>query len=56
MRPILTLCASTLVLAACSTQNLDLDMRDIGRGFDTSSAVQATTAARPQPDNRGVIS
>lgn len=58
MRPIiLTLAAGTLVLAGCDTTNMDLDLRDVGRGFDTSSAaLQATTAARPQPDARGVIS
>ncbi len=56
MRPILTLCASLSLLAACDTTGLDLDMRDVGRGFDTTAAVQGRTAARPQPDSRGVIS
>ncbi len=56
MRPILSLCAATLVLGACSSGNLDLDLRDVGKGFDTSSSITAQTAARPTPDNRGVIS
>ncbi|MFV0335960.1 MAG: peptidoglycan DD-metalloendopeptidase family protein [Tropicimonas sp.] len=56
MRPILTLCAGMTVLAACDTTGLDLDLRDVGRGFDTTAAVQSTVAQRPQPDARGVIS
>lgn len=56
MRPIVFLSAGTLALTACGPGNLDLDMRDLGRGFDTSAAVQAQTAERPQPDARGVIS
>ncbi|SNS81603.1 peptidoglycan DD-metalloendopeptidase family protein [Tropicimonas sediminicola] len=56
MRPILSLCVSALALSACSTTNMDLDLRDIGRGFDTSDAVMAQTAQRPTPDDRGVIS
>ncbi|MDV7142082.1 LysM peptidoglycan-binding domain-containing M23 family metallopeptidase [Tropicimonas sp. TH_r6] len=56
MRPILTFCASLGLLAACDTTGLDLDMRDVGRGFDTTAAVQSQTAARPEPDSRGVIS
>ncbi|WP_068117072.1 M23 family metallopeptidase [Tropicimonas marinistellae] len=56
MRPILSLCASLVALSACSTNELDLDLRDLGRGFDTSDAVSVETAARPRPDDRGVIS
>lgn len=56
MRPILILCAGSLALAACTQSKLDLDMRDLGRGFDTSNAVQAQTAPPPKPDARGVIS
>ncbi|MFD0978483.1 peptidoglycan DD-metalloendopeptidase family protein [Tropicimonas aquimaris] len=56
MRPILSLCVSALALSACSTTNMDLDLRDIGRGFDTSDAVMTQTAQRPTPDDRGVIS
>lgn len=56
MRPILSLCVSALALSACSNTNMDLDLRDIGRGFDTTDAVMAETAQRPTPDNRGVIS
>ncbi|SFC56768.1 peptidoglycan DD-metalloendopeptidase family protein [Tropicimonas isoalkanivorans] len=59
MRPTLSLCASMLVLSACSTgslSNFDLDFRGIGSGFDTTDAVAGATTSRPQPDNRGVIS
>lgn len=42
-------------LAACS--NMDADLRGFGKlGFDTSSAARSATAARPEPDSRGVIS
>ena len=40
-------------LVACS--DFDMDMRDMGNGFDTSSAVQQLPG-RPRPDDRGVIS
>ena len=40
-------------LTACG--DFDFDMRDLGNGFDTSSAVQSLPG-RPQPDDRGVIS
>ena len=40
-------------LAACS--DFDLDMRDVGDGFDTTSSLQ-NLPGRPAPDNRGVIS
>jgi len=40
-------------LAAC--EDFDFDLRDIGNGFDTSSAVQQLPG-RPTPDDRGVIS
>jgi lipoprotein NlpD len=40
-------------LAAC--ENYDLDMRDLGNGFDTTAAVQQLPG-RPRPDDRGVIS
>lgn len=51
-----TLCmtASVLTLSACS--DLDLDLRDLGRGFDTTEAANAKSAARPKPDDRGIIS
>ncbi|MFO8128099.1 peptidoglycan DD-metalloendopeptidase family protein [Yoonia sp.] len=42
-----------IALAACA--DFDLDMRDIGNGFDTSTAVQSLSG-RPRPDDRGVIS
>lgn len=40
-------------LAAC--QGMDADLRDLGNGFSTASAVQQV-ADRPRPDDRGVIS
>ena len=43
-----------LALTACD-EPLDLDLRDLGRGFDTSDAVQSLPN-RPRPDDRGVIS
>ncbi len=51
--------ASTLAaLGACGQDGtFDLDLRDnLGRAFDTSPAVAQQVAARPRPDNRGVIS
>lgn len=45
--------AALAALSACS--DFDFDLRDIGNGFDTSSAVQSIQG-RPQPDDRGVIS
>ena len=50
-------CATAAIaLSACDNQ-LDLDLRGTGGGFSTAPAVsQATTEARPAPDNRGVIS
>ncbi|MCC0077916.1 MAG: peptidoglycan DD-metalloendopeptidase family protein [Rhodobacter sp.] len=50
------LTVSALALAGCgSTSNLDWDLRPSNR-FSTSTAAQQATAARPQPDARGVIS
>lgn len=47
--------ALTLVSGCLDT--LDYDLRgDIGGGLDTTTAAQTATAARPEPDNRGVIS
>ena len=42
-------------LAGCN-QPLDFDMRGIGGGFSTADAAQTPLAARPEPDDRGVIS
>ncbi|MEL7178967.1 MAG: M23 family metallopeptidase [Pseudomonadota bacterium] len=42
-----------VALAAC--EDFDFDLRDVGNGFDTSSAVQSLPG-RPRPDDRGVIS
>ena len=43
------------LLAACEGGLPDFDLRDIGNGFDTSSAVE-NLPDRPSPDARGVIS
>lgn len=55
MRAFLFLSAGVLALSACTDGVLDLDMRDLGKGFDTTDAANAQTAARPAPDSRGVI-
>ena len=45
-----------LALSACgSASTFDWDMRP-SRGFSTSEAARGATAARPQPDSRGIIS
>jgi murein DD-endopeptidase MepM/ murein hydrolase activator NlpD len=49
------LVGSTLLLAGCSVSDMDWDLRPSDR-FSTSQAAQQATAARPQPDARGVIS
>ena len=46
--------AAALTLAACDALP-DIDLRDLGDGFDTSEAV-ANLPDRPAPDARGVIS
>ncbi|MEM6739803.1 MAG: LysM peptidoglycan-binding domain-containing protein, partial [Pseudomonadota bacterium] len=46
--------ASLALLSGCA--DLDLDLRDLGNGFDTSDAALSATAARPAPDDRGIIS
>ncbi|MFV0359529.1 peptidoglycan DD-metalloendopeptidase family protein [Tropicimonas sp.] len=56
MRRILILCAGSLALAACENRTFDLDMRGLGKGFNTAESVNVQTAQRPQPDARGVIS
>ena len=48
--------AGAFTLAACGDQPFDLDLRDLGNGFDTSAAALSATADRPRADNRGVIS
>jgi murein DD-endopeptidase MepM/ murein hydrolase activator NlpD len=45
-----------VALSACSGGPLDIDLRGLGGGFTTADAAQAPLAARPQPDDRGVIS
>lgn len=47
--------AASITLAGC-TEPLDFDMRGLGGGFTTADAANAPLAARPAPDNRGVIS
>ncbi len=42
-----------VALTACG--DFDFDLRDLGNGFDTTSAVQSLPG-RPRPDDRGVIS
>lgn len=55
--PAALLASTALVLLTACEQPLDLDLRGrIGGAFDTSEAAQAATAARPQPDDRGIIS
>ncbi|SFS13550.1 M23 family metallopeptidase [Yoonia litorea] len=49
------LISSVAVLALAACEDFDFDLRDIGNGFDTSSAVQSLPG-RPRPDDRGVIS
>lgn len=53
VRRVLMTGVALATLAAC--EDFDLDMRDLGNGFDTSSAVQQLPG-RPRPDDRGVIS
>ena len=47
--------AACVTLAGCS-EPLDFDLRGLTGGFTTADAAQAALAARPEPDDRGVIS
>lgn len=47
--------AAGLTLVGCDAP-LDFDLRGLGGGFTTANAAQAPLAARPAPDDRGVIS
>ncbi|WP_298857253.1 LysM peptidoglycan-binding domain-containing M23 family metallopeptidase [uncultured Sulfitobacter sp.] len=47
--------AACITLAGCS-EPLDFDLRGLGGGFTTANAATAPLAARPLPDDRGVIS
>ena len=47
--------AACIGLAGCSDP-LDFDLRGLGGGFSTAEAAKAPLAARPKPDDRGVIS
>lgn len=53
VRRVLMTGVALATLAAC--EDFDFDLRDMGNGFDTSSAVQQLPG-RPRPDDRGVIS
>ncbi|MDJ0824847.1 MAG: LysM peptidoglycan-binding domain-containing M23 family metallopeptidase [Rhodobacter sp.] len=46
---------AALAVAGCS-DGFDLDLRDLGGGFDTTDAVRQPTERRPNPDARGIIS
>ncbi len=48
--------AALLVLAGCSGQPMDFDLRGLVGGFNTASAARQAVAPRPSPDARGVIS
>ncbi|WP_339718177.1 peptidoglycan DD-metalloendopeptidase family protein [uncultured Maritimibacter sp.] len=58
----LVLGTSLVALGACASSSgrgldLDFDLRGLGNGFSTADAARdARTAARPQPDARGIIS
>ena len=51
----LALGVSLLALGACS-DGLDIDLRDIAGGPDTTEASRQATERRPRPDDRGLIS
>ena len=44
------------LIAACADGPMDVDLRGGMGGIDTSDAIKAAAAPRPEPDNRGVIS
>lgn len=44
------------LMAACTDGPMDVDLRGGMGGIDTSEAIKAAAAPRPEPDNRGVIS
>ncbi len=45
-----------LILLAGCDQSFDFDLRSLGGGFNTTDAARRATAARPQTDDRGIIS
>lgn len=49
------LMAGVALVALGACEDFDVDLRDMGNGFDTSPAVQ-NMPGRPRPDARGVIS
>ena len=53
LRRVMMTGVALVALVAC--EDFDFDLRDVGNGFDTTSAVQSLPA-RPRPDDRGVIS
>ncbi|SMX32451.1 peptidoglycan DD-metalloendopeptidase family protein [Octadecabacter ascidiaceicola] len=60
-RRVMFVSVALLALAACDedgnirSQDFDWDLRNLGGGFDTTEAAR-NLAARPRPDDRGVIS
>lgn len=50
-----TVAVLTVGLAACSTRDMDWDLRRSG-GFSTAEAARQASPSRPAPDSRGVIS
>jgi len=52
-----TITVSMLAIVSACGQGLDYDLRGLGGGYSTADAAsQATTAPRPTPDSRGIIS
>ena len=51
----LTLGVSLIALGAC-TDGVDLDIRDLAGGLDTTDAARQQTERRPRPDDRGILS
>ncbi len=47
--------AGAVFLSGCEG-GFDLDLRDMGNGFDTTGAARTATADRPVADDRGIIS
>jgi murein DD-endopeptidase MepM/ murein hydrolase activator NlpD len=47
--------AACIALSGC-TEPLDFDLRGLGGGFTTANSAKTPLAARPSPDDRGVIS
>ncbi|SNS25245.1 Murein DD-endopeptidase MepM and murein hydrolase activator NlpD, contain LysM domain [[Luteovulum] sphaeroides subsp. megalophilum] len=52
----LCMTATLTILAACSTSDLDWDLRGRPGGLSTAEAARAVSAPRPRADDRGIIS